>query len=76
MVADKTGNGTTNVDGISLGFKHALTQIAFKLKGSDSNVNYTVTKLVLKGINNVGTYNGERIHGSLQLERKIIRLIW
>ena len=56
LVADKTGNGTTNVDGISLGFKHALTQIAFKLKGSDSNVNYTVTKLVLKGINNVGTY--------------------
>lgn len=56
LIAQETGDGTTNKDGISLGFKHALTQIAFKLKGSDSNVNYSVTKLVLKGIKNVGTY--------------------
>jgi len=59
LVADKTGDGTLNKDGISLGFKHALTQIAFKLKGSDAKVEYTVTKLVLKGINNVGTYKWE-----------------
>ena len=57
LIAQKTGDGTTNKDGISLGFKHALTQIAFKLKGSDSNVNYSVTKLILKGIKKVGTYN-------------------
>ena len=56
LIAQETGDGTTNKDGISLGFKHALTQIAFKLKGSDSNVNYSVTKLVLTGIKNVGTY--------------------
>lgn len=60
LVADKTGDGTTNIDGISLGFKHALTQIAFKLKGSDANVNYVVTEVALKGINNVGTYKWEK----------------
>lgn len=59
LIAQETGDGTTNKDGISLGFKHALTQIAFKLKGSDSNVEYSVAKLVLKGIKNVGTYKWE-----------------
>lgn len=56
LVAKLTGNGADNKDGVSLGFKHALTQIAFKLKGSDSKVNYSVTKLVLKGIKNSGKY--------------------
>ena len=59
LVAHATGDGTTNKDGISLGFKHALTQIAFKLKGSDSKVNYTVTKLEMKGIKNTGIYKWE-----------------
>lgn len=57
VVAQKTGDGVTDKDGVSLGFKHALTQIVFKLKGSDKDVNYSVTKLVMKGIMNSGTYN-------------------
>lgn len=57
VVTQKTGNGVENKDGIALGFKHALTQIAFKLKGSDKDVDYSVTGLVLKGIKNSGTYN-------------------
>ena len=57
LIAQETGNITTNKSGISLGFKHALAQIAFKLKGSEADVNYTVTKLVLKGIKDSGTYN-------------------
>lgn len=57
VVAQQTGDGTTNKDGIALGFKHTLTQIAFKLKGSDADVTYTVTKLVMKGVKNSGTYD-------------------
>lgn len=57
VVAQKTGDGVTDKDGVSLGFKHALTQIVFKLKGSDKDVNYSVTKLDMKGIMNSGTYN-------------------
>lgn len=57
VVVQKTGNGVDDKDGISLGFKHALTQIAFKLKGSDKDVNYSVTEVVLKGIKNTGTYS-------------------
>lgn len=57
LIAQETGNITTNKSGISLGFKHALAQIAFKLKGSEASVNYTVTKLVLKGTKDSGTFN-------------------
>lgn len=57
LVAQETGNVTSNKEGISLGFKHVLTQIAFKLKGSKTAVNYSVTKLVLKSIKDSGTYN-------------------
>lgn len=57
LIAQKTGSIADSESGISLGFKHALTQIAFKLKGSETDVNYSVTKLVLKGIKNSGTYD-------------------
>lgn len=57
LVAQKTGNGTDDKGGIALGFKHALTQIAFKLKGTDKDVTYSVTKLALKGIKNSGKYD-------------------
>ena len=56
LVVQQTGDGTTNKSGIALGFKHALTQIAFKLKGADKDVNYSVTELALKGIKKSGTY--------------------
>lgn len=57
VVAQKTGDGETDKNGVSLGFKHALTQIVFKLKGSDKDVNYSVTELAVKGIMNSGTYD-------------------
>lgn len=57
VIARKTSDGVTDKNGVSLGFKHALTQIAFKLKGSDKDVNYSVTELVMKGIMNSGTYD-------------------
>lgn len=56
LIAQFTGDGNSNKAGVSLGFKHALTQIAFKLKGSDTNVSYSVTKIVLEGIKNSGKY--------------------
>lgn len=56
LIAQSTGDGTNNKEGVSLAFKHALTQIAFKLKGSDTNVSYSVTKIVLDGIKNSGKY--------------------
>lgn len=58
LVAQKTGS-IADKAGISLGFKHALTQIAFKLKGSDATVDYTVRKLTLKGVKGSGTYSWE-----------------
>lgn len=57
LIAQLTGDGTNNKEGVSLAFKHALTQIAFQLKGSEGSVNYDVTKLVFKGVKNSGTYN-------------------
>lgn len=56
LIVQQTGNLEGNKDGIALGFKHALTQIAFKLKGSKSDIKYSVTKLALTGIKNSGTY--------------------
>lgn len=42
---------------VSLPFKHALTQVEFKLKGNDATVNYSVSKVILKGVKDEGTYN-------------------
>lgn len=47
----------SNLGKVSLSFKHALTQVVFKLKGEDSNVEYTITNLALKDIKNEGTFN-------------------
>lgn len=57
LVVQQTGNGKDDKAGVTLGFKHALTQIAFSLKGSDKDVDYSVTEIALKGIKNTGTYN-------------------
>lgn len=42
---------------VSLGFNHALTQVLFKLKGAEETATYTVTKVTIKGLKNMGTYN-------------------
>lgn len=44
-------------ESVALSFKHALTQVMFKLKGADANVAYSVTKVVLKGVKDKGTYD-------------------
>lgn len=44
-------NATTN-----LTFKHALTQIYFKLKGSDSELTYSVSKIEIKNARKTGTF--------------------
>lgn len=54
---NQTYNPTSNK--ISLGFKHALTQVVFSLKGDDANVTYTVQSIAIKGIYKNGTYNYE-----------------
>lgn len=45
------------VASVALPFKHALTQVLFKLKGNDAAVDYSVTKVVLKGIKDEGIYD-------------------
>lgn len=48
---------TQKVNPLTLDFKHALTQIAFKLKGDDSDLTYTVSKITIKNVCNKNTYN-------------------
>lgn len=50
--ANKTANGS----GVSLVFSHALTQVNFTIKASDSNT-YKIKKLSISGVNNKGTYS-------------------
>lgn len=45
------------VETLTLDFKHALTQVAFTLKGDDAALTYTVTKIRIKNICNKNTYN-------------------
>lgn len=47
----------SKAESVALPFKHALTQVVFKLKGEDATVDYSVTKVVLKGIKYKGTYD-------------------
>lgn len=49
--------GQAKVARVALPFKHALTQVLFKLKGNDAAVDYSVTKVVLKGIKDEGIYD-------------------
>ena len=50
---------TKNANAVSLTFKHALTQVVFKLKGDDKNVEYTVTNITFKALKTSGTYSYE-----------------
>lgn len=49
-------NKTDNVNGVSLAFTHALTQINFTIKTADA-LTYTLKTLSISGVNNTGTYN-------------------
>lgn len=49
----------SNAGGVSLTFKHALTQVVFKLKGDDANVEYTVTNITFKDLKTSGSYSYE-----------------
>lgn len=59
LLVAKLENQTYNPanNNISLGFKHALTQVVFSLKGDDNNVTYTVKSIAIKGIYKDGKYN-------------------
>lgn len=46
-----------SANAVSLTFKHALTQVVFKLKGDDKNVEYTVTNITFKDLKDSGTYS-------------------
>lgn len=47
----KTGDGSSN-----LTFKHALTQVYFKLKGTDADLIYSVSKIAIKSARKTGTF--------------------
>lgn len=54
VVAQKTGQQKQNE--VALTFKHALTQVYFKVKGTDSNVTYDVSLIAIKGAFKTGTF--------------------
>lgn len=56
LVTQLTGQ-TKSANAVSLTFKHALTQVIFKLKGDDKNVEYTVTNITFKALKTSGTYS-------------------
>lgn len=58
QLADQTKD--SNAGGVSLAFKHALTQVVFKLKGDDANVEYTVTNITFKDLKTSGSYSYEK----------------
>ena len=47
----------SNAGKVSLSFKHALTQIVFKLKGDDKNVTYKVTNIAFNNLKATGSYD-------------------
>lgn len=57
LVVAQTPNQTKTGDGsASLTFKHALTQVYFKLKGTDSDLIYSVSKIAIKSARKTGTF--------------------
>lgn len=48
---------TQKVESLTLDFKHALSQVAFKLKGDDSDLTYTVSKITIKDVCDKNTYD-------------------
>lgn len=53
----KLENQVKSANAVSLAFKHALTQVVFKLKGDDKNVEYTVTNITFKDLKTSGSYS-------------------
>lgn len=58
LVVAQTANQSkpANNAAINLNFKHALTQVYFKLKGNDANLKYTVSKIELLNVKTTGTF--------------------
>lgn len=58
LVVAQTANQSkpSNNAAINLNFKHALTQVYFKLKGNDANLTYTVKKIELLKVKTKGTF--------------------
>lgn len=54
------------VDGVSLTFKHLLTQINFSAKGTTTGYTYTVSKIEITGVNSKSTFtfDGKETVGS------------
>lgn len=56
LVAANVMNATKATGKIQLPFQHLLTQVNFSIKGKTQGFTYTVTKLVIKGAKNTGTF--------------------
>lgn len=56
LVAANVMNATKATGKIQLPFQHLLTQVNFSIKGKTPGFTYTVTKLVIKGAQNAGTF--------------------
>lgn len=48
---------TKKVESLTLKFTHALSQVAFKLKGDDSDLTYTVSKITIKDVCDKNSYD-------------------
>lgn len=59
LLVAKLGSQTYSNTTVSLPFKHALTQVLFKLKGDDETVTYKVKSVSIKGVIKDGTYDYE-----------------
>lgn len=58
LAASATDKNKENASstGVTLGFKHLLTQINFSAKGSTANYTYTVSKIEINGANSKSTF--------------------
>lgn len=57
LAASATDKNKGNaIDGVSLGFKHLLTQINFSARGSTANYTYTVSEIQIIGANSKSTF--------------------
>lgn len=66
LLAANVVDKVKGVGAIALPFQHLLTQVNFSIKGDMENFTYTVSEIVLKGINDKATFtfNGESTTGS------------
>lgn len=56
LVAANVMNATKATGAVVLPFQHLLTQVNFSIKGKTPDFTYTVSKLVIKGAKNAGTF--------------------